>query len=79
MTRARDALHVTFPMRYYRRPRGLEDLHSYAQLSRFLSPEPVRACFEVIGPRVEPAASDALVDLGGSVDVDAFLAGLWSE
>jgi DNA helicase-2/ATP-dependent DNA helicase PcrA len=79
MTRARDALHVTFPMRYYRRPRGLEDPHSYAQLSRFLSPEPVRACFEVIGPRVEPAASDALVDLGGSVDVDAFLAGLWSE
>ena len=42
MTRARDALHVTFPMRYYRRPRGLEDPHSYAQLSRFLEPVAVR-------------------------------------
>ncbi len=25
LTRARDALHVTYPQRYYRRPRGLED------------------------------------------------------
>ncbi len=79
MTRARDALHITFPMRYYRRPRGLEDSHSYAQLSRFLAPDPVQECFDVIGPRIEPAAAGTLVDLTGTVDVDAFLAGLWAE
>ncbi|MFN8232430.1 MAG: 3'-5' exonuclease [Actinomycetota bacterium] len=39
LTRARDALHVYHPLRYYRRPRGLEDPHAYAQRSRFLSDE----------------------------------------
>ena len=78
LTRARDALHVTFPMRYYRRPKGLEDPHSYAQLSRFLEPASVASCFEPIAPEVEPAP-DAVVDLTGTADVDAFLAGLWAE
>jgi DNA helicase-2/ATP-dependent DNA helicase PcrA len=45
MTRARDALIVSFPQRYYRRPRGLEDPHSYAQLTRFI-PDQVRAHFD---------------------------------
>ena len=80
MTRARDALHVTFPMRYYRRPRGLEDPHSYAQLSRFLTPDTVRSRFEVIAPLDgEETPRDQLVDLSGTASVDAFLAGLWSE
>ena len=48
MTRARDALHVYRPMRYYRRPKG--DPHSYSQLSRFLEPSGVRATFDEIGP-----------------------------
>jgi DNA helicase-2/ATP-dependent DNA helicase PcrA len=77
MTRARDALHVYFPMRYYRRPRGLEDPHSYAQLSRFLEHETVRSCFEPIAPTVE--LRDEAIDIGGTADVDAFLAGLWAE
>jgi DNA helicase II / ATP-dependent DNA helicase PcrA len=97
MTRARDALHITFPMRYYRRPRGLEDPHTYAQLSRFLEPPEVRVRFETIGPRADEAApTDDVIDLGGGSDVpfrsgrqvplrsgrqevDAFLAGLWSD
>ncbi|MGB7805744.1 MAG: ATP-dependent helicase [Actinomycetota bacterium] len=78
LTRARDALHVTFPMRYYRRPKGLEDPHSYAQLSRFLEPVSVASCFEPIAPEIEPAP-DAVVDLTGTADVDGFLAGLWAE
>ena len=45
LTRARDALYVYFPLRYYRRPRGLEDPHNYAQLTRFL-PAPVREHFD---------------------------------
>ena len=55
MTRARDALIVSFPQRYYRRPRGLEDPHSYAQLTRFL-PEEVRTHFDEVGPGRAPAA-----------------------
>jgi DNA helicase-2/ATP-dependent DNA helicase PcrA len=76
MTRARDALHVYRPMRYYRKPRG--DPHSYSQLSRFLEPEVVRATFEEIGPAVDDDRPD-VVDLTERVDVDAYLAGLWSE
>jgi len=79
MTRARDALHVTFPMRYYRRPRGLEDPHSYAQLSRFLEPAAVRARFEAIAPLAEASESDDVIDVRGTASVDAFLAGLWSD
>jgi hypothetical protein len=64
-------------MRYYRRPRGLEDPHSYAQLSRFLEPEEVHQHFEQIAPATEP--HDELVDVTGTASVDAFLAGLWAE
>ena len=79
LTRARDALYVYFPLRYYRRPRGLEDPHTYAQLTRFL-PDGVRERFEertTIGaPHEDSAAS--LVPAGSS-DVATFLDGLWSE
>ena len=39
LTRARDNLYVYFALRFYRRPRGLDDAHHFAQLTRFL-PEP---------------------------------------
>jgi len=78
LTRPRDALHVYMPMRYYRRPRGLDDPHSYAQLSRFLAPDEVHARFEAIAPATDPEP-DGVVDLTGTADVDAFLAGLWAD
>ncbi|HUP86752.1 MAG TPA: ATP-dependent helicase [Acidimicrobiales bacterium] len=37
MTRARDALYVTYPQRYFHRRTGLDDAHSYGQPSRFLA------------------------------------------
>ena len=37
MTRARDALYVTYPQRYFHRRQGLDDAHSYGQPSRFLT------------------------------------------
>jgi DNA helicase-2/ATP-dependent DNA helicase PcrA len=77
LTRARDALHVTYPQRYYRRPRGLEDSHSYSQRSRFL-PEEVLAFFEVIGPQVVTVPDDG-AQVTAAADVDAFLAGLWAD
>jgi DNA helicase-2/ATP-dependent DNA helicase PcrA len=38
MTRARDQLYITFPLRYYHRKHALGDSHSFAQLTRFLPP-----------------------------------------
>jgi DNA helicase II / ATP-dependent DNA helicase PcrA len=77
LTRARDRLHVTYPQRYYRRPRGLEDPHSYSQRSRFL-PDEVVEHFDVVGPA--PAAVPAGDEpVTAAAEVDAFLAGLWAE
>ncbi|HEY6567057.1 MAG TPA: ATP-dependent helicase, partial [Actinomycetota bacterium] len=78
LTRARNALHVTFPMRYYRRPKSLDDPHSYSQRSRFLEPTSVTSCFELIAPDVDPQ-DESTLDLTGTVDVDSYLAGLWSS
>jgi DNA helicase-2/ATP-dependent DNA helicase PcrA len=82
LTRARDELHVTFPLRYHRSNRGLEDRHWYAQLTRFL-PEEVRGRFALEstyrdGGSDEPAASGGSPD-GRSGDIDAMLAGLWAD
>jgi DNA helicase-2/ATP-dependent DNA helicase PcrA len=55
LTRAKDALAVCFPLRYYTHPGARTDGHTYAQLTRFLTAE-ARRCF---APRVgapKPAA-----------------------
>jgi DNA helicase-2/ATP-dependent DNA helicase PcrA len=77
LTRARNALSVYFPLRYHRRPRGLDDAHGYGQLTRFLPPE-VREAFD--RPEGEPApaelrAREAPITVPA---VDAFLDDLWS-
>jgi DNA helicase-2/ATP-dependent DNA helicase PcrA len=38
LTRARDTLVVSYPLRYYFRRNSLDDAHSYGQPSRFLVP-----------------------------------------
>lgn len=77
MTRARDMLHVCFPLRYYRRPRGVEDGHSYAQLTRFL-PDHIQELFD---RRTEhQAVDDATAPstaAGSAAGVDEFLSALW--
>ena len=51
----------------------------YSQLSRFLEPTRSGRRSTSIGPQVDPR-DDAVVDIGAAtVDVDAYLAGLWSE
>ena len=76
LTRARDALHVYVPQRYYRRPRGREDPHSYSQMSRFLMPESVRSTFDEIAPEVTAPLDHGAV--AGQADVDDYLADLWA-
>jgi DNA helicase II / ATP-dependent DNA helicase PcrA len=80
LTRARDALHVYFPMRYHRRPRGLDDTHHYGQLTRFLPPD----VGELFDRRTTAAWDEAqtaprdVAQAAGSRAVDDFLASLWS-
>jgi DNA helicase-2/ATP-dependent DNA helicase PcrA len=49
LTRARRALHLYVPVRYYHRPSGIDDAHGYGKPSRFLTEEVQRLC-EVIRP-----------------------------
>jgi ATP-dependent DNA helicase UvrD/PcrA len=81
LTRARDELHVCFPLRYHRSNRGYEDRHWYAQLTRFL-PEEVRTRFRLETTYAEGEGGErpgAPTPSGTASDVDALLAGLWSE
>jgi DNA helicase-2/ATP-dependent DNA helicase PcrA len=80
LTRARDTLHVYFPLRYHRSNRGLEGRHWYAQLTRFM-PDEVRARFELRSTYVDAtdARDSTLATTGSTSGVDALLAGLWSD
>jgi DNA helicase-2/ATP-dependent DNA helicase PcrA len=66
LTRARDTLVVSYPIRYYVRRGGLDDMHTYGQPSRFLSA--ASAAFDTAH------AGDAVVD---DDPVSADLAALW--
>ncbi|HET7236687.1 MAG TPA: 3'-5' exonuclease, partial [Actinomycetota bacterium] len=81
LTRARQSLVVTFPLRYHRSNRGLEDRHWYAQLTRFV-PEEVRGRFALRSTFADPTPEGdppASVPAGGVDAVDALLAGLWAD
>jgi DNA helicase-2/ATP-dependent DNA helicase PcrA len=77
LTRARDSLTVTYPLRYHIPRRGRDDRHNLAPLSRFL--EPVREQFDqhATGP-VRPGL-DPRIDARVTItdEVDTLLEGLW--
>jgi DNA helicase-2/ATP-dependent DNA helicase PcrA len=79
MTRAKEMLHVYFPLRYYHRPRGLEDGHNYAQLTRFLPPS-IQELFDR-GTEHRAAHEDETIapSAGSPSSVDELLSSLWSE
>jgi DNA helicase-2/ATP-dependent DNA helicase PcrA len=78
LTRARDALHVYFPLRFYHRGAPHSDRHSFAQATRFLTP-PVRSLFEEAEASSSEARDGAAGGgpLGSAVEVEAFLEALW--
>ncbi len=78
LTRARNALHVYFPLRYHRRNRGPEDRHVYAQLSRFLQGGPLSR-FDRAATFADHAAADgpAAVPLAATA-LERELRALWS-
>jgi DNA helicase-2/ATP-dependent DNA helicase PcrA len=81
VTRARNALEVSVPLRYHRHRHRLDDRHGYAPVSRFLSPA-VQSLMDV-EPAVPPpdvvGAGDAVSGpADGVAAVDRMLAELWS-
>jgi DNA helicase II / ATP-dependent DNA helicase PcrA len=61
LTRARDALVVSYPLRYYFRRHVLDDAHSYGQPSRFLTPT-VTATFDTVSAGEHVVEPDPVAD-----------------
>jgi len=80
LTRARDMLYVYFPLRFYKRPRGRDDAHHFAQLTRFL-PRHVQALFErrTTTNVDEPPQSARRLAPSAVSGVDSLLESLWSR
>jgi DNA helicase-2/ATP-dependent DNA helicase PcrA len=77
LTRARDNLYVYFSLRLYRRPRGLDDAHNFAQITRFL-PDHIQALFD---RRSAGSIDNVSIPEGSrsSASVDSMLASLWDR
>ena len=78
LTRAKDWLHVYFPLRYYHRRHGRGDAHSYAQLTRFISPA-VKTHFELDVVYDEENSAEAKTEAAAQLTVDALLNELWTD
>jgi DNA helicase-2/ATP-dependent DNA helicase PcrA len=78
ITRARDHLHVYFPLRYFHRRYGLDDAHHYAQLTRFL-PTETRGLLDAAQHGPPPACVTPVAGRAAAVGpaVDASLRDLW--
>ncbi|MGH9264173.1 MAG: 3'-5' exonuclease, partial [Acidimicrobiales bacterium] len=82
VTRARSALEVNVPLRYHHRRRPLTDAHTFAQMSRFLSPS-VRSLMDEVHEEGPSPGEDVCADTGqelvdgGLAGVDRRLADLW--
>jgi len=75
MTRARDFLYITWPLRYYHKFFKRGDGHSYAQCCRFFTRD-VRQTMDESGPAQAPDA-DEPVATGPPQDIAAQLRGMW--
>ncbi len=77
MTRAKDHLHVYFPLRYYHTKHRMGDAHSYAQLTRFISPSALRL-FDQQSAATE-IDDDPPTDPSNVQQVDRWVNRLWGE
>ena len=59
LTRARDTLVVSYPLRYYVRRQVLDDVHTYGQRSRFLTS--AAAAFDAVSVGEAPVSHDPVV------------------
>ena len=81
VTRARDVLEIDVPLRYHKHRNRLDDLHSFAEVSRFLTDQ-VQALMDI--EHVDAMAGGEVAGVAaagqpaGVAIVDAMLADLWS-
>ena len=75
LTRARDFLYVTWPLRYYHTKHRRGDRHSYAQCCRFFTPE-VRQTMEQVGGGPEQAEEGPVAGTPAA-DIGARLREMW--
>ena len=75
ITRARDDLYITYPLRYYHRPQRLDDAHTYGQASRFL--QSLEGVFDRVVPPPTEKTGAAAIEAGPD-RVAAGVAALWS-
>ncbi|MFH0953611.1 MAG: ATP-dependent helicase [Verrucomicrobiota bacterium] len=75
MTRARDFLYVTWPLRYYHRWSRYTDRHSYAQLSRFFTDD-VASTFDLVDLS-QAGAEDRESTLPPGGDVRSRIKSMW--
>ncbi len=77
MTRAKDHLCVYFPLRYYHTKHRMGDSHSYAQLTRFISPTAL-SLFDQQSAAIEMDAASP-TDPSNVQQVDRWVNRLWGE
>jgi DNA helicase-2/ATP-dependent DNA helicase PcrA len=75
MTRAKNHLYVTWPMRFYSKPSTFTDHHVYGQCSRFFSKD-VKETMELVVDK-EEAPQDEAVSSGPVEDVKSKLRNFW--
>ena len=81
VTRARNVLEISVPLRYHRHRQRLDDRHGYAPVSRFLSSavQSLMDAESAVPPSGAVPAGAAVADhAGGVAAVDRLLAELWS-
>lgn len=77
LTRARDELTVSFPLRYHVQRYTGSDRHHLAQLSRFL--QPIQDRFEAVTDEHDAATAPVIDTVGVAVEVDVLLHSLWED
>lgn len=75
MTRAKNSLYVSWPLRFYSKPAGFSDRHVYSQCSRFFNDD-VKQSMEIVAP-VEEDSKDQAVSLESTVDAKNKIRGFW--
>jgi DNA helicase-2/ATP-dependent DNA helicase PcrA len=71
LTRARHGLHIYVPVRYFHRPRGIDDASGLGKTSRFLTDEARSLCDVLYPSEPEPALVGAEIHEQVNVAVDA--------
>ncbi len=76
MTRAKDFLYVTWPLRFYSRKRSFSDIHVYAQCCRFFNKEVIETVDEMTLSDSKNR-DDESFDVESSKDIGAKIQSIW--